>query len=638
MRFAVQIPLAPRGLALALFCSIALVACGGGGGGLVRSPAPTSPPPAPLPTPPPPSSAVPCPAPVTAPCYIEGRGDFLAFNEFGMTGGRQSEFGLLVGGGRYGGGFVNLFGGEYRFSGGTSIGGTTLVVWDTLVSDVQIARDYTGLGFAGESELWLLGTVRGNVINDGLLNLRCWSGIHDCSSVPQQRIVGNYTQLPDAKLEIVLGRNLHVTGNATLNGWLALRPGDARFVLPTAPGNALLLHADGGVFGQFEGWTSPGLFLEGSLRYGSNDVWFDLKRISVQAAMTTAGAAPLTLASAGNLDRALAGGDVFASAATATLNPAQSRFLQSAGHLLWMDDAKQAARSLDSLSGSEHADALRRAGHGDAMASALGQRLLSLQSGEVSGSWSRSGVHGTVAGFDQWIGSRLLLGASASIGNNTEAGGQARDHERQAALYLRWFGDDGWYAGGNAGFAHHALTVDRPIDLGPGGRWNAHSQRGVGVAAIDAEVGQRFSVGGGVLAPYAALGADVIRSERALEQGATGFELALQANTQARLTSGVGLRYGKRWHLSEGGWLQLDADARVQHGLADAGSPLQAAFIGVPDVGFALPGSQTNTSGWLDVGLRGGFGPGWNWSLGHTGSFAGPRPERRWLLGLQRKF
>lgn len=574
--------------------------------------------------------------PITGDCVVEGQYT-LTFDEFGMSGGRQSDHQLFVHGGANGGGWVNLGQGEYRFSGGTTIAGTSLVVWDTLLSDVRILRDYTGLGFNGESEFWLLGTVKGNVVNEQLMNVRCWSGIHSCSNIPHQRIDGNYTQLPQGTLEMVLGRGLQITGLATLDGDLRLTRGDANYVLPNAPGNILVLHADGGVTGQFARWNTQSLFLEGALRYMSNDVFFDATRISLQAATAAQGMSGTTLVSAGNVDRALAVADGFASAP----NAVQSRFLQSAGRLLWIGDAQQAARSLDSLAGSLHVEAMDALARDDGLARGIGARALALQPGGHAGAWSRLQGDGTIAGFDQWLSPRLLVGATASeaSGLATDAlGGQTQHDSPQAALYLRWFGDDGWYAGGSAGYARHALGLDRRIDLADGGNWNAHAQRRLGIASLDAEAGRRFAFAGMAIAPYAWMGADLLRSERARELGQTGFELALQANRQARLEAGLGLRVGRQWRFGDTGWVALDADARYRRRLAQAGDPLRAAFVGVPDAWFDLSAHEARVGTWLELGLHGGFGHGWGWSLGHAGSLTDANGQRHWQFGLQRRF
>lgn len=655
-----------------LACSL-LAACGGGGGGMVRnSPAPQSPPTTtPPPSAPPPASTGPCPAPVTADCLVTAGGT--------MLDGRSSTHRLILQlptgselrlGGNTPTDWDAARQGVYTFGAGTLIESGGLVVVsgrapNSLASDVEIrplgelhahanvegnVRNQGILVVGGEikgnvdnaggqAELW--GRVSGNFINRGRLL------VSGATYGNPMAIGGDFTQEDQGIFTFAFAPAgwdspvpLQIAGQAQLAGTLELVEyadgWGSGYPLPL-PGAQHLLHAAGGVFGTFDRWTSPGLFIEGNLRYGAYDVWFDLTRISLQAAMAGQGFGGITLASAANLDRALAIADGFATAP----NASQSRFLRSAGRLLWLDDARQAARSLDSLSGSLHVAAMDALANDDALVRGIGARTLALQPGDHAGAWSRLRGGDTIAGFDQWLSPRLLAGATAAQARDARSdhfGGHVQQDSPQAALYLRWFGNDGWYAGGTAGYAQHALALDRRIDLADGGQWNAHVQRRLGIASVDAEAGRRFGAGGMTIAPYLWLGADVIHSEGAIEQGQTGFELTLQANAQASLDAGLGVRVGQRWRVGETGWLAFHADARYRQRLAQAGGPLRAAFIGVPDAWFDVPGHEAHSGAWLDLGLRGGFGHGWAWSLGHAGSLAGQANVRQWQIGLARKF
>jgi hypothetical protein len=568
------------------------------------------------------------------------------------SGTVTSQYALIKQGAHY----IDIREGSYQFAGGTRIEEGGIVIGEniTFQSDIDIRRGAwlsvlgTVVGNVKTDAgglLQVFGTLHGNVVNEGITGVAMRNPQLTAAS-PPNRIDGDFRQSDSGTLGFSLPyldyfMPLAITGRADLDGTLSLTQyvdwDLGPYPLPTSAMTLHLIRANGGVFGSFDRWTSPGLFIEGSLRYGSNDVWFDLTRISVQTAMASQGFEGMTLASAGNLDQALSFADGFAAAPDAM----QSRFLQSAGRLLWLADAEQAARSLDSLAGSLHVDAMRALTHDDALARGIGTRTLMLQPGTGAGAWSQ--VHGgnTLAGFDQWVSPRLLAGATAAQVRDARSdgvGGHAQHDAPQAAAYLRWFGNHGWYAGGSAGYARHALALDRHIDLADGGHWTARAQRRLGIASFDAEAGRRLSLGGMTVAPYLWLGADAVRSERALEQGQTGFELALQANTQTSLDAGLGLCVGRQWRFGERGWLALDADARYRHGLMQSADPLRAAFIGVPDAWFDVPASEARSGTWLDLGLRGGFGRGWAWSLGHAGSLAGQADGHHWQVGLTRRF
>lgn len=655
----------------ACIASALLVACGGGGGGsggIVRSPAPSAPPPAPPPPPlpPPPTQLGPCQMPITGDCVVNP-------GAVAMGGGRSSDHALHVRGGAhlFLGSIPNeqpfLAPGTYRFAGGTVVGdgesknGLSVREANTLESNVQVNA---------ESYLFLEGTVRGQVTNAGAVyfgggilggslqnNGKVVADAGDPANTGrsiENRVEGAFRQGSGGTLSISLPSNstypdyrytFNISGRADLDGTLELRaPSDGwdSYPFPTTPTAAHVLHAGGGVFGTFLRWTAPFLFVEGSLRYGSHDVWFDLTRASFAPTMASNGvSSALTLASAGNLDRLFVRTDGLALMAPGTRSDAQDRMLASAGSVLRIHDIAQATRTLDSLSGAMHADAMQaslRQGIGDP---AVGQRLAAMQPGFAAGAWSKTDANGGVSGFDQWLSPRLLVGVQAGQGSDAarDTFGQSSRLSPQAGAYLRWFGDDGWYAGGSAGYAQHTLALDRTLDLDRGGQWNAHARHRFNVAGVQGEAGRRFAFAGGALTPYVALDATALRSERSLEQGRTGFELAMQSTIQAQMRANLGIRFGRDWRIGDTGWLRLDADARVQRRLADAGDPLRAAFVGVPDLWFDVPSHSNRTSGWLDVGLRGGIGRDWTWSLDRSRPLAGGRNSAdAWRIGLLRTF
>ena len=675
-------------LALAVGCALLLPACGGGGS--VRSsppPALSSPPPPPSPPPPspPPSPGVygPCLPPITADCVVKAGEEAGNWNL--MLGGRDSRFALVVDMPYDFGldlGKADSPGDRYVFAGGTSVlgGGYIEVVPDnTLVSDVVVDQwsSFYLLGnlegnllveernperVVGDTNLFghvtgnvtnagalgLLGRVDGNVANSGRMTVQGFA-------TPDVLLNGNFTQSPSGTFVFQLAPGdarispapLQITGRADLAGTLELDlyedwTGNA-YPIP-ATGSYQILHAADGVFGTFAQWTSPGLFIEGAPRYGSNDVWFDLSRISVQATMAASGlGSPLVLSSAANLDRVFTRTDRYALMAPNLLDDAQRQLLASAASVLHIADVGQATRTLESLSGAAHADALQASLQHGVADRATGQRLASMQADLAAGAWLTDATDGNAAGFDQWLEPRLLVGASA--GQATEIAGdgygeQSRRSSPYASAYLRWFGDGGWYVGGSAGYAQQTLALDRTIDLGRAGRWSAQAQHRFNIAGLQGEAGRQLSLAGGTLTPYLALDANELRSERAVEQGSTGFELAMQPARQAQLSGDVGLRFGRDWRLGENGWLRMDTDARWQRPLADAGAPLRAAFTGAPDLLFDLPGHAATSSGWLDLGVQGGFWRRWTWSFDASRQFAGDNSQagQAWRLGLQRMF
>lgn len=648
-----------RAIVLAIAAPFALVACGGGGGGVMRSsPAPQRPPAtAPPTTPSPPAApATLCPMPITSDCVVTTKGVIL--DE------RESAHALVV---RTGGDSLGLVGTTYRFSNGTRIetgrlavgsgsaGSTSYYNPGTVLHSSVTVEAGAALSVSGRvvgdvvnrGSTALFGTIEGNLNNDAITAV--YFDLYDAKIA---RVLGSFTQSPAGTLMVMLPPGhisstplFTVTGQAVLGGTLELRNYEdawGPYPLPSA-GAHLILHADGGLFGSFDRWTSPGLFIEGSLRYGSHDVWFDLARVSVQAAMAGQGFGGITLASAGNLDRALASTDRLRSMA-APPTPSQSRFLHSAARLLWLDDAQQAARSLDSLAGHGHAllaeaQTVLAGQAGNAIAS----RTMQLRPGEA-GHWSQAlpyqGAGASSDGYDRWLGPHLLVGGHLSEGANTlgfaQLGGHASGHDRLASLYLHHRGDR-WLATAVGLAGRSQRLLQRPIDLADGHQHLATAQRSLSLAGLHGEIARLpLPVAGGSLQPFAALDYAVLRSAAFEEAGDTGFELHAPASFMQQLDASLGARYAREWRLGNA-WWGLRAEWVASWPLARQGAT-DAAFAGAPetlfDLGTLEPSGLAHAT---RLGVDGRIGNEWRWSL--LGARSSDRRQRdTWQLWMARKF
>lgn len=598
----------PASRSMAALCvAIGLLpACGGGSPGLVRPSLPPVNPTAPLPPPAPPAYTRQGDVLVDAPGAVELRDT--------RTPGALTKDGP---------GALTLSG-ISRFDNGARVLGGSLIVDELLYSNIAISP--------GASLKMVTGSTVGNVDNSGLVEIS-GCGVWDYGSCG--RIAGNYVHGAGATWRHQLGAQLtgarqvaHVTGTATLAG------GTVEFyqASPYATGTPYvehILHADGGVSGRFDRWTSPGLFVTGALRYASNDVYFDLMRISLQATLAGSGkGSALTLASAGNLDRAFQRADLFALLPPGSLSIGQRRFLQSSASVQQIGTFDQAVASLDSLSGHQQANGLLLLAMDQALpASATSWRLDRIRPGRAAGAWTVLAGHAVTDGLDRWLGPRVIAG-SRVVSHPAGTG---------AAAYLRGFDERGWYAGGELGHARQALAVSRFIDLGPGGSRGAHSRRNIDITQARVEGGRQLSVGGGTLTSFASLDAVSLRSGRVREQGGTGFELVLSPQWDARLFAGTGLRYGRDWRIGQG-WLRLEAGTGYLRQLARAGGPLQAAFLGIPDLWFDVPADVPAAGRWHALGLRAGAANGWAWSLDYRQPYQGARARPDWWMGVRRRF
>lgn len=636
-----------------LFVAIAncLFAGCGGGGSSVRA-VPASAPPDPPPPPPSSAPAEPCPAPVTADCVADVPS---STGDQDMTGGRSSDHALI----KRGDGQLTLASHssnddfpptvDFRFGAGTTIEDGRLRVWSNATLHSNVVVQATGalqsfgtttgnLDNHGYTLMW--DKVVGDVANDGVLEPG--SSIYG-DAVPA-RVEGNLRQTPNGTLIAVIGVDaslgdltggfLTVTGRADIDGTLQLvHYGDwmGPYPLPAAPLSLQVLHADGGVFGQFAQWTSPGLFITGAPRYLPNDVYFDITTISAAQAMA-AGAVkvdPLTLVSAAHFDAALGNAGTWARTPDVSLTATQRQFLASVGAIQHLQDYEKAIRTFDSLSGSGYAAAtdalLRQASlpNADLMA-----RMDSLHPESRLGAWSgqspmlasgSGAFNDQRAGFDQWLGERTLFGSSFAWSDGSlrfdRSGGVARDQSPQWDVYMQRLGRDDTYLFGDIGYSRHELRADRQIDLGIGQR-PVRARQDLDLLRSYFEAGRNFHIGGGRLTLFGAVSHVMLHGAGFIEQGATGFELAVQPSTYQRASTTAGLRIGQDWHTNSGRWMSVNLAAGYLQTLR-ARDDAQAAFTGTPDVRFALDGMQQGrNTGWLHLNLGTG-NEHWNWLLSY---------------------
>lgn len=625
--------------------ALLLAACSSGGGSRPPSPAPTTSGSTPPPAPP---TFNPCPAPIGSDCVVD-----VPRSDQPTLPPAQSGHALVLNGP----GELRLDG-SYRFDGGTRVAGGQLRIVGTsrLESDVRVEAP-ASLSVAGhvEGDVANLGTVQlwervqGDLDNSGLLLVS--GAVY--GNTP--RIGGDFHQGADGVFEFALAppgwdsaTPLQVDGQARLDGTLRLARHDdgwGPYPLPAA-GSHAILHADGGVSGTFAEWTARGMFIEGSLRYGEHDVWFDLVRASASATMQAGPASALVLASAGNLDAALGGADGFAATPPPTLALAQRQFLASATALLWTPDRLQATRSLESLAGHAHVAML------DALQSQLagGARALDVELAELAYSqrpvaWSMAvrgatpgaTASGTLGGSAQWLGPRLLVGTMVGTRQalmHFDAGGGRAAGEMPLAGFHAHYRGDGWHAGAQLAAGRADLRLQRELRIGARGHV-VHAQRTVDHLSAHAEAGRTVDALGGTLVPFAAFDYLHLRGDGFAEMGDSGFELVGAAAEDTRLAATLGTRYARQWNAA-GRALRLHVEASHRFDLLD-GDRQRAAFRGVPDVHFDLPRDGSTAATELRLRLDGALGAGWRWSADYGCGFA----DRSWSDGrlvLQRAF
>lgn len=621
-------PLARLARRLSLVTIVALGGCGGGGGDdlLVTTPPPSAPPP-------------------SAPPEYTAEGDVLVSGDGTYEMHNVRTKGSLT---KDGTSLLTLY--EYnRFDAGTFINAGTVHAVGDLRSNVTIQPGAELVGYVA---------LIGNIQNAGTLSVAiCSPWDYGCTL----QINGNYTQAADGKLRVQLGSGMPwqvvVDGTATLSGGTLeffVDPGGG--YIGTAPYREGILVTEAGLTGTFDRWTSPGLFLEGNLVYSPGSVVFDVTRVPVASAMQAQGVGdPVLLGTAARIDGAFNAADPLARTPRASLPLAQQQFFDSAASLQRIRDAGQAIHMLDSLSGEAHVLGngllLDEAGPSSSMRA----RLDALQRGGQPGAWAGAdrqdgGLRGAFAEGGHYSGVGLMAGHDLRVGRQWSAGTAVG----QSLGYLQFDRGGGWaqiqstplelaftrhagpvYTQFSAGYRSSRLTVDRPLDVADGESHWAHSRRQAHTTHLRAEVGRNGWARDARWMPFAALGHDRVRSDAFVEQGNTGFELAVLPGTQWRTYADVGVRYLRQGQWRQGGWWQLDVSGHRRTVLDASPGTLQAAFTGMPAATFLLGDDAIGRDqSVMTLRWAGSGGAHWWWYAQYRDVSGGPLPSRGGELGL----
>ncbi|MGB3394132.1 MAG: S8 family serine peptidase [Stenotrophomonas sp.] len=559
--------------------------------------------------------------------------------------GLDSTWSNAIGGA---GGLVKQGGGALSLSGTNTYAGATRIERGTLAlrDGGSIRSNVTIVAQAdpAQAALQFMGgdtRVTGNVDNGGSIVLLSAGG--------SGTIDGNYLQRSGAQLLIALGVDaLQVTGTATLEGGGVRINGMLAGYVAQDGKRQPLIHAEGGLAGQFDVAASTtqnsGIaLLQTSYGYDSRNAWLDLQRVSVTGAAQAAGLGARALSSAQRLERAFELLDGNAGLQAGTFATGAAALQHGGGGFGGL------GASLDSLSGKAHALAMAMTFDSIDM----NRRALSAQFGQADvtplpgAAWVRTlgaGGQGGYSGNGYSMGG-WMLGREAAWGGNGVLGfafgetrasasvalDRSRDRQTQGQLYAGWRQGRA-YLLGNAGFGQYQRELDRGLLLGDE-RTGVQARHGGSFLSGSVEAGYRFGTGGLALTPY--MGADYSRidNDAFTEQGGYGFGLNAGNWHAGRTRALAGLRGGYQWRA-----LALGGYAEWQQALSSSGAALDARFVGV-DAWAPLQGLQAARAG----GLFGVSAHAWltgnaQLSLGYDQRFGARDDNRQVSLRLMRVF
>ncbi|WP_368564983.1 S8 family serine peptidase [Pseudoxanthomonas sp. UTMC 1351] len=462
-----------------------------------------------------------------------------------------------------------------------------------------------------------------------------------------QWITGDFMQSTGATLSMQVGSKLYVDGVALISGGqLQISGLVSGYVYSN---RELLINAMGGVSGRFDALTQgPGVFLDGSLEYNSNQVLLNITRLDVSAAATAFGnISAASLASASRVENAFLQIDAQQRGENRP-EPVAAGFIEMAGELQRSPTQAEAKASLASLSGELHAAA-------DAMtfdAIGMNRRALSSRFDQLvdqptqRGDWyQRLGEAGRGSygandfQMDGWmLGSDLRLSQYGVVGvafgeiqSHTSVGSsrdRGQDRQAQGQFYMGSVRGNA-YALGQLGFGRYDRQLRRELLLGQASHGVASEYAG-DFLSMSLETGYRFGSSATALTPY--VGTEYARVDRDgfVETGASGFGLKTDASVGERTLAIGGLRAEHGWKYGHGRGFALHGYAEWQETLTARGLGIEASFVGVEAWAPLVGASPEVSGGVFGIGFDAHVSDAVMMSFGYDQSF-GPRKQARMM-------
>jgi autotransporter-associated beta strand protein len=497
-----------------------------------------------------------------------------------------------------------LLDGSLGYAGPTTVEGGELVSNSILPGDAVVNS-------AGTLDVYAIG---GDLANAGRL----------VANANDTIVGGDYAQASGGTLAISLGSKLAVDGRAALaGGTLEVTGADDGYI---ADAHTEVLTAGGGLTGTFDRLVKDTgvVFTSSTIHYDANSAWLDTTGLDVTTAAAGDGIG-YTASSMSSAERVQGAFEQLDDQlATGTPADASGEFLQAAGQFQQASSIEAAQASLRSLSGELHAASAAMTFRAiDAGNQALSDHLDGVRGGRAAlGMWTqqlgsgggmaRSGFDGVGFQLDGWlVGNDFRVGRSGVVGFafgqgqglQQLQGGFDRDSSRRTeGMAYAGLAGDRWYAQGRLGFGQFRQDVSRALLLGDGaeGVWTRYGGR---YQVAYGESGARYALGDLRIAPFASI--EYARSERDAfaEEGAGGFGLRSDAQSQARWQASVGVRASRQWSFGRGRALDFGAHAQWFRASGSNLDAMDASFVGLQQWSPLLGIGLSRYGGLFGVGL-----------------------------------
>lgn len=485
-----------------------------------------------------------------------------------------------------------ILSGSNTYTGGTIVRSGSLVAQGILPGSLTVESGAMLGRFLGITEDPDARGVAGNLVSTGEVVVRGGDA----------KVGGDFTQSGSGTLSVSLGSKLDVAGKAMIEGGtLNVVGAESGYVANT---HTDILAATEGVEGVFAQLTraSGVVFTSTTIHYDTNSVWLDTTGLNVTQAAMGDGIG-YTSASMGSAVRVQGAFEQLNDRiATDSLGGVPADFLEAAGQFQSAPSIGAAQASLRSLSGELHAASAAMTFRAiDAGNQVLSDRFDAIRDGHAAfGMWTQQiGSGGGMArsGFDG-IGFRMdgwLVGNDFRVGHSGVAGfafgqgqglqqrreGFDRDANRRTeGMVYAGLASDRWYALGRLGFGHFRQDVNRALLLGEGaeGVWTRYGGR---YQVAYGEGGLQSGWRSVRITPFASLQYARSTRDAFAEQGAGGFGLRSDAQSQERWQAALGIRAARQWSWSGGRTLTVGTHAQWFSVAGAGGDATEASFVGL---------------------------------------------------------
>jgi autotransporter-associated beta strand protein len=490
------------------------------------------------------------------------------------------------------GGLVKQGAGTLVLAGDSDFTGATRVNAGVLEASSQLGG---AANVAAAGTLRLRGGVDGALTNNGTVQL--------LGAARNTVIGGNYSQGASARLLFLVGAPLHVRGIALLDGELQVTGIASGYVRQN---RETVVQADGSLSGTFSSLSNgPGVFLQATLDYDSNNAWLDITRLDVSATAQAMGFAPTALSAAQRIEGAFDAIDN-----GTPMDDPRGGFAAGAGALQRSATAAAAERTLSSLSGEvQGADGLFAT-----MAIEGGRRAVEARVDARTDRFPDGGAWADADGFQRQAMGRLAvdghgwtMGQDLRLANGVTVGaafgqtdalawlGGTRDHDRARLTDGQVYA--AWESGANYLFGRYAYGridrhVQRELLLGDA-RFASLSDQVSHYSAFELQAGRHFEIAGTRLTPYAGVHAMQLERDAYTEDEAVGFGLQADDSTARATQSALGLRLARDWSL-HGVRMALSGRAEWSRTLSQSGTDIDARFNAI-DVWSPIPGQPLSS-------------------------------------------